>query len=133
MAIVLHLRGCRLLCAALCWVLWSSVASAQTSRSPGQPGTLAGILIDGETGEALVGATFVGPGVSNHPESDRWQMLIFRDKTGGFYLSTIFTDLRTNEDGCAIKLEVVDSSSARAKDSRTRLEAGNMDLSHNAF
>ena len=58
MSKVLHLRGCRLLCAAPCRVLYSTVACARTSRIPGQPGTLAGILVDGETGEMLIGANF---------------------------------------------------------------------------
>ena len=78
-------------------------------------------------------ATYVGPGVGNTPTSDRAEMLIFRDKSGGYYTNSIFTDFETSEGGFALKIEDVVNSGAQAEDSRKRFQTGDLQLKSNIW
>ncbi|MEM9665700.1 MAG: hypothetical protein AAF970_12240, partial [Bacteroidota bacterium] len=81
----------------------------------------------------IFNVTYVGPGVGNQPESDRAEMLMFRDNTGGFYRNSIFTDFQTNQGGLALTIEDIDNTGARTEDSRRRFEAGELGLTNNLW
>ncbi len=78
-------------------------------------------------------ATYIGPGVGNTPASDRAEMLIFRDNSGGYYNNSIFTDFETSEGGFALKIEDVDNSGTKTEDSRKRFEAEDLALHNNIW
>ncbi len=78
-------------------------------------------------------ATYVGPGVGNKPASDRAEMLMFRDNTGGHYRNSIFTDFESNKGGYALHIEDVDNTGAKTEDSRKRFEEEDLTLSNNIW
>jgi len=81
----------------------------------------------------IYNATFVGAGSSASPESDRGEMLMFRDNSGGFYHNSIFTQFNTSEGGHAIQIEDIDNTGSKTEDSRQRFEAGQLGLTHNIW
>ena len=81
----------------------------------------------------IYNATYVGAGSNASPESDRGEMLMFRDNTGGFYHNSIFTQFNTGEGGHAIQIEDIDNTGAKTEDSRQRFEAGDLGLTHNIW
>ena len=81
----------------------------------------------------IYNVTFVGAGSDASPESDRGEMLMFRDNTGGFYHNSIFTQFNTDKGGHAIQIEDVDNTGSKTEDSRRRFEAGDLGLTHNIW
>ena len=81
----------------------------------------------------IFNATYVGAGVGASPESDRAEMLMFRDNTGGFYHNSIFTDFQTDQGGLALTIEDIDNTGSKPLDSRQRFEAGDLGLTNNLW
>jgi len=81
----------------------------------------------------IYNATYVGAGSDASPESDREEMLMFRDNTGGFYHNSIFTQFNTDKGGYAIQIEDIDNTGSKTEDSRQRFEAGDLGLTHNIW
>jgi len=81
----------------------------------------------------IYNATYVGAGSSASPESDRGEMLMFRDNTGGFYHNSIFTQFNSSKGGFALHIEDIDNTGSRTEDSRQRFEAGDLGLHHNLW
>ncbi len=81
----------------------------------------------------IYNATYVGAGSNASPESDRGEMLMFRDNTGGFYHNSIFTEFNTDKGGHAIQIEDIDNTGSKTEDSRQRFEAGDLGLTHNIW
>ena len=81
----------------------------------------------------IYNVTYVGAGVGNQPESDRAQMLMFRDNTGGFYHNSIFTDFQTDQGGLALTIEDIDNTGSKPEDSRQQFENGNLGLTNNLW
>ena len=81
----------------------------------------------------IYNVTFVGAGSDASPESDRGEMLMFRDNTGGFYHNSIFTQFNTDKGGHAIQIEDIDNTGSKTEDSRQRFEAGDLGLTHNIW
>jgi hypothetical protein len=81
----------------------------------------------------IYNVTYVGAGVGAQPESDRAEMLMFRDNTGGFYHNSIFTDFQTDQGGYAITIEDIDNTGSKPEDSRRQFENGNLGLTHNLW
>ncbi|MDA0875555.1 MAG: T9SS type A sorting domain-containing protein [Bacteroidetes bacterium] len=81
----------------------------------------------------IFNATYVGGGVSNTPDGDRGEMLMFRDNTGGFYHNSIFTDYNSTSGGHALTIEDIDNTGSKPLDSRQRFEAGDLGLTHNLW
>lgn len=81
----------------------------------------------------IYNATYVGPGVGATAEGDGAEMLSFRDNAGGRYHNSIFTDFQTAEGGAALTIEDIDNTGAQTEDSRRRLEAGDLTLTHNLW
>jgi hypothetical protein len=88
---------------------------------------------DNETGlpyatPMIVNATYIGAGATTSPlpgGDGNDHVLIFRDNSGGYYYSSIFTDF--SQDGIQIE------DLASGEDSRSRLENGDLMLSNNFF
>ncbi|MBO6574532.1 MAG: T9SS type A sorting domain-containing protein [Rhodothermales bacterium] len=78
----------------------------------------------------IYNATYIGAGVGATPESDRAQMLMFRDNTGGFYHNSIFTDFQTDQGGLALTIE---ESSSKPEDSANQFTNGNLGLTNNIW
>ena len=78
----------------------------------------------------IYNVTYVGAGSDASPESDRGEMLMFRDNTGGFYRNSIFTQFNTGKGGYAIQIEDIDNTGSKTEDSRQRFEAGDIKLTH---
>ena len=81
----------------------------------------------------IYNATYVGAGSDADPESDRGEMLMFRDNSGGFYHNSIFTQFNTAKGGYAIQIEDIDNTGSRTEDSRQRFEAGDLQLKNNIW
>ena len=81
----------------------------------------------------IYNATYVGAGSDATPESDRGEMLMFRDNTGGFYHNSIFTQFNTSKGGHAIQIEDIDNTGSKSEDSRQRFEAGDLALHNNIW
>ncbi|MEO0477789.1 MAG: T9SS type A sorting domain-containing protein [Planctomycetota bacterium] len=81
----------------------------------------------------IYNATYVGPGVGNRPESDRGEMLMFRDNTGGFYHNSIFTDFETDRGGFALTIEDIDNTGSKTEDSYQQFVNGNLGLTNNIW
>ncbi len=81
----------------------------------------------------IYNVTYVGAGSDASPESDRGEMLIFRDNSGGFYHNSIFTQFNTDKGGHAFQIEDIDNTGGKTEDSRQRLEAGDLGLTHNIW
>lgn len=81
----------------------------------------------------IYNVTYVGAGSDASPESDRGEMLMFRDNSGGFYHNSIFTQFNTDKGGHAIQIEDIDNTGSKTEDSRQRFEAGDLDLTHNIW
>lgn len=81
----------------------------------------------------IYNATYVGAGSNASPESDRGEMLMFRDNSGGFYHNSIFTEFNTGKGGHAIQIEDIDNSGEKTQDSRKRFESGDLGLTHNIW
>ena len=81
----------------------------------------------------IYNVTYVGAGSDANPESDRGEMLMFRDNTGGFYYNSIFTQFNTDKGGYALQIEDIDNSGSKTEDSRQRFEAGDLGLTHNIW
>ncbi len=77
--------------------------------------------------------TYVGAGSDASPESDRGEMLMFRDNSGGFYHNSIFTQFNTDQGGHALQIEDIDNTGSKTEDSRRRFEAGDLGLTHNIW
>ncbi len=78
-------------------------------------------------------ATYIGGGVSNTPDGDRGEMLMFRDNTGGEYRNSIFTDYNSTAGGLALTIEDIDNTGDRPLDSRQRFEVGDLQLTNNLW
>ena len=109
--------------------------SADSRRSAGATGVVACIdeFFEPYAIPTIFNATYVGAGVGNQPESDRAQMLMFRDNTGGFYHNSIFTDFQTDQGGLALTIEDIDNTGSKPEDSRQQFEAGNLGLTNNLW
>ena len=81
----------------------------------------------------IYNVTYVGAGSDASPESDRGEMLMFRDNTGGFYHNSIFSQFNTDKGGHAFQIEDIDNTGGKTEDSRQRFEAGDLGLTHNIF
>lgn len=81
----------------------------------------------------IYNATYVGAGSTASPESDRGEMLMFRDNSGGFYHNSIFTQFNTDKGGYAIQIEDIDNTGSKTEDSRQRFDAGDLALTHNIW
>lgn len=81
----------------------------------------------------IYNVTYVGAGSNATPESDRGEMLMFRDNTGGFYHNSIFTEFNTDKGGHALQIEDIDNAGSKTEDSRKRFEAGQLGLTHNIW
>lgn len=81
----------------------------------------------------IYNATYVGAGSDASPESDRGEMLMFRDNTGGFYHNSIFTEFNSAKGGYAIQIEDIDNTGSKSEDSRQRFEAGDLALYNNLW
>lgn len=81
----------------------------------------------------IYNATYVGAGSDASPESDRGEMLMFRDNTGGFYHNSIFTQFNTAKGGYALQIEDIDNTGLKTEDSRQRFEAGDLALHNNLW
>ncbi len=81
----------------------------------------------------IYNVTYVGAGSDASPESDRGEMLMFRDNSGGFYHNSIFTQFNTDKGGHALQIEDIDNTGAKTEDSRQRFEAGELGLTHNIW
>ncbi|MXW82295.1 MAG: T9SS type A sorting domain-containing protein [Rhodothermaceae bacterium] len=81
----------------------------------------------------IYNVTYVGPGSDASPESDRGEMLMFRDNSGGFYHNSIFTQFNTDKGGHAIQIEDIDNTGSKTEDSRQRFETGDLGLTHNIW
>ena len=81
----------------------------------------------------IYNATYVGAGSDASPESDRGEMLMFRDNSGGFYHNSIFTQFNTAKGGYAIQIEDIDNTGSQTQDSRQRFEAGDLQLHNNLW
>ena len=81
----------------------------------------------------IYNVTYVGAGSDASPESDRGEMLMFRDNTGGFYHNSIFTQFNTGKGGHALQIEDIDNTGSKTEDSRQRFEAGDLGLTHNIW
>ena len=81
----------------------------------------------------IYNATYVGAGSNASPESDRGEMLMFRDNSGGFYHNSIFTQFNTDKGGHALQIEDIDNTGSKTEDSRQRFEAGELGLTHNIW
>ena len=81
----------------------------------------------------IYNVTYVGAGSDASPESDRGEMLMFRDNTGGFYHNSIFTQFNTDKGGYAIQIEDIDNSGSKTEDSRKRFETGDIMLTHSIW
>jgi Secretion system C-terminal sorting domain len=77
----------------------------------------------------LSNVTYIGAGVSNFPQGDGSELMIFRDNAGGKYYSSIFTDYNGANGGKGITIEDL----ASGEDSRARLEAGDLLLRNNIW
>jgi len=81
----------------------------------------------------IYNATYVGAGSDASPESDRGEMLMFRDNSGGFYHNSIFTQFNTDKGGHAIQIEDIDNTGSKTEDSRQRFEKQELGLTHNIW
>ena len=81
----------------------------------------------------IYNVTYVGAGSDASPESDRGEMLMFRDNSGGFYHNSIFTQFNTGKGGHALQIEDIDNTGSKTEDSRQRFEAGDLGLTHNIW
>ncbi len=81
----------------------------------------------------IYNVTYIGAGSDASPESDRGEMLMFRDNSGGFYHNSIFTQFNTDKGGHAIQIEDIDNTGSKTEDSRQRFEAGDLGLTHNIW
>ena len=81
----------------------------------------------------IYNVTYVGAGSDASPESDRGEMLMFRDNSGGFYHNSIFTQFNTDKGGHAIQIEDIDNTGSKTEDSRQRFETGDLGLTHNIW
>ncbi len=81
----------------------------------------------------IYNATYVGAGSNASPESDRGEMLMFRDNSGGSYHNSIFTQFNTDKGGHAFQIEDIDNTGDKTEDSRKRFEAGDLELTHNIW
>ena len=81
----------------------------------------------------IYNATYVGAGSAAAPESDRGEMLMFRDNTGGFYHNSIFTQFNSSKGGYALQIEDIDNTGSKTEDSRQRFEAGDLALHNNLW
>ena len=81
----------------------------------------------------IYNVTYVGAGSDASPESDRGEMLMFRDNSGGFYHNSIFTQFNTDKGGHAIQIEDINNTGSKTEDSRQRFEAGDLGLTHNIW
>ena len=81
----------------------------------------------------IYNVTYVGAGSDASPESDRGEMLMFRDNTGGFYHNSIFTQFNTDKGGHALQIEDIDKTGSTTEDSRQRFETGDLGLTHNIW
>ena len=81
----------------------------------------------------IYNVTYVGAGSTAKPESDRGEMLMFRDNSGGSYHNSIFTQFNTDKGGHAIRIEDVDNTGSKTEDSRQRFESGDLALTHNIW
>lgn len=81
----------------------------------------------------IYNVTYVGAGSDASPESDRGEMLMFRDNTGGFYHNSIFTQFNTDKGGHALQIEDIDKTGSKTEDSRQRFETGDLGLTHNIW
>ena len=81
----------------------------------------------------IYNVTYVGAGSDASPESDRGEMLMFRDNTGGFYHNSIFTQFNTDKGGYALQIEDIDKIGSKTEDSRQRFETGDLGLTHNIW
>ena len=81
----------------------------------------------------IYNATYVGAGSDASPESDRGEMLMFRDNSGGFYHNSIFTQFNTDKGGHAIHIEDNNNTGSKTEDSRQRFETGDLGLTHNIW
>lgn len=81
----------------------------------------------------IYNVTYVGAGSNASPESDRGEMLMFRDNTGGFYHNSIFTQFNTGKGGHAIQIEDIDNTGDKTEDSRQRFENGDIGLTHSLW
>ena len=81
----------------------------------------------------IYNVTYIGAGSDASPESDRGEMLMFRDNSGGFYHNSIFTQFNTDKGGHAVQIEDIDNTGSKTEDSRQRFEAGDLGLTHNIW
>ncbi len=81
----------------------------------------------------IYNATYVGAGSGASPESDRGEMLMFRDNSGGFYHNSIFTEFNTDKGGHAFQIEDIDNTGSKTEDSRQRFNNGDLGLTHNIW
>ena len=82
----------------------------------------------------IYNVTYVGNGVGNtSTETDRGELLMFRDNAGGHYANSIFTDFENSKGGYALTIEDVDNTGAKTEDSQKRWEAGDLSLSNNIW
>lgn len=84
---------------------------------------------DPETGQpysmpVVYNATYIGSGASSGVTSNNFALNL-RDNAGGKYYNTIFTDFA----GVGVAIEDLESG----EDSRARMEAGELELTHNIF
>jgi hypothetical protein len=77
----------------------------------------------------IYNATYIGPGSSALPQGDGGQAIIFRDNAGGKFYNSIITEYNGGNGGVAVTIQDQPSG----EDSRARLEAGDLVLSHNIW
>ncbi|HMB89380.1 MAG TPA: T9SS type A sorting domain-containing protein [Rhodothermales bacterium] len=78
-------------------------------------------------------ATYIGPGVGNLPVTDRAELVIMRDNTGGVYANSIFTDFETADGAYLLTVEDIDNTGDKTADSQQRLEAGDLEFLGNIW
>lgn len=78
-------------------------------------------------------ATYIGPGVGNTPETDRAELVMMRDNTGGVYANSIFMDFETASGDYLLTIEDVDNTGDKTADSQQRLEAADLQFLGNIW